>query len=104
MVDWPAICRKYGWNPKALCGPVIMATNSDKAEEYCVSGHSKGCQAHKAPMVNGKPFRLADHRDELLREKLTVAHPQLAEERGKKPPGTPKKVGSMTVYPARHFA
>ena len=41
-VDWPGVCKYHGWDPKTLCGPVIMAGNQDNAEVNCPWGHSAG--------------------------------------------------------------
>jgi hypothetical protein len=34
MVDWPGVCRKYGWDAGQLCGPVVMSGNTVKGREY----------------------------------------------------------------------
>ena len=106
MVDWPAICKKFGWNESELCGPVAMAAGPGDRERNCCSNHPKGCKAHVQPKVNGKPFKLGEYRDELRKLGLTTQHPKMAEEcqAGQKPPGQPTKVGGATVYPARNFA
>jgi hypothetical protein len=101
LVDWPAICKKYSWDQKALCGPVIMATCA-VAHTNCISGHPHNCAAHKAPNVNGKPFKLEDHKQELMILGLTKKVDQLG--RDKTPSGQPKMVGKTPVYAAQHFA
>ena len=57
-------------------------------------------------MVNGKPVRLADHKAELVAEGLTVTRDELRQmvADGKKPAGTPTKIGNTLVYPTPHFA
>ena len=100
------ICKHFGWNPKELCGPVIMAFNKGKAETHCPGGHAAGCQAHRQPTVKGKPFNLHDYKDEFKKLGLCTFQQQLQDEReaGKPPPGKPTKVNGQQVYPARHFA
>ena len=82
-----------------------MAMGSDR-EGNCIFGHPKGCKAHTPDLVKGKPFKAIEHKEELVDLGLTVRRPELAADAktGKKPPGQPKKVGSVLVYPARHFA
>ena len=83
-----------------------MAANQDKAEWNCVYGHPSGCAQHKFPLVKGKPFKMTDHREELIKEGLTTQKQELIDDAkaGNKPPGAPTKVGKAHVYPARHFA
>jgi hypothetical protein len=47
-----------------------------------------------------------DHTEELKSLGLTKRVDELAADAkaGKKPPGTPKQMGKLTVYPPRHFA
>ena len=78
-------------------------------EANCVFGHSKGCQAHRPPQVNGKPFHLRDHLSTLQEKGLAkrIAQLRAEVEADKKPPGQAKKLpwsGNALVYPARHFA
>ena len=103
-VDWPGVCKYHGWDPKTLCGPVIMAGNQDNAEVNCPWGHSAGCAHHKLQKVKGKPYALRDF--SLYESKgLCQVREELIAERnaGKHPPGTSKQVGVTNVYPARHF-
>ena len=105
-VDFPGICKKYGWDAKKLCGPCVCAMGNDP-EAYCPEewNHARGCAAHKPPAVNGKPFKFYDHLDELTKEGLTSRGEGLVKMRKehKKPPGTPKDVRGLKVYPAWHF-
>jgi hypothetical protein len=99
FVRWPDIGKKYGWDSEALCGPTVMAAgNTPNCDGQCG-------KSHKAPLVGGKPFKLADHRETLVAEGLTKVQAKLQEEaRARaKPPGQPKKIGNIMVYPARHF-
>jgi hypothetical protein len=102
-VDWPGVCKHLGMDPE-LSGPVIMGVGQNP-EGNCPWGHPKGSPKHKRPMVKGKPFDLKDYKEELTKLGLTTFRPELKAEAeaGKNPPGTPKKVGSTLVYPARHF-
>ena len=59
-VDWAGVCKHFGWNPKELCGPVVMSFNASAAETHCPGGHTAGCKAHQPPKVKGKPFKLAE--------------------------------------------
>ena len=105
MVDWPGICKHFGWRDhKALCGPTIMSM-SPNPENSCIWGHAKGCAAHQKPKVDGKPFRLQDHRQQLAQLGLTKVCVELQSQAqaGKKPSGNPKMVGSTPVYPTPHF-
>ena len=104
-VDWAGVCKHFGWNPKELCGPVAMSFNASAAETHCPGGHTAGCKAHQPPKVKGKPFKLAEHKDELQKLGLSVFQQQLKDEReaGKPPPGKPTKVKGQDVYPARLF-
>ena len=106
-IDFPGICQKFGWDPKKLCGPCICAMTK-LPEENCPEewNHPRGCAAHKLPLVDGKPFRFIDHVDELTKLGLTMRGDGLVKMRkeGKKPPGTPKDVRGLKVYPAWHFA
>lgn len=106
-VDWIGICTHFGWNPKELCGPVIVAYDAATAESHCPGGHASGSKAFQRPMVKGKPFNIANHKDELQKLGLCGFQAELKAEReaGKPPPGNPKKVNGVNVYPARrHFA
>ena len=101
-VDWPNICKLKGWDMAKYCGPRVMAMGSDP-DRYCCYG----CPKHAPqPMVDGKPFDAAEHRDQLNALGLTGVKKELQEDRKakRKPPGVPKKVGAALVYPARHFA
>ena len=106
-VNWPGVCKHFGWDPAKLCGPVIMAMSDDdaKREANCCWGHPQGHASHKAPQVDGKPFRLTDHKAKLTEKGLTVVRDELkaAAKAGKPPSGQPTKVGATLVYPARHF-
>jgi len=56
--------------------------------------------------VDGKPFKLSEHKDALVKAGLTVFREELRYEgsEGIPPPGIPKDIGGARVYPARHFA
>ena len=73
-------------------------------EGNCCYGHPAGSALHTPPKVNGKPFRAAEYRTALESAGLSVFKQELADEAGKKPPGSPKKINGVLVYPARHFA
>lgn len=105
-VDWPGVCKHFGWDREKLCGPCVMAVNADTCDTHCPADHPAGCAQHRAKL-KGKPFAMTKERQEELNKLgLTVVREQLKEERrtGAKPPGTPKTQGKMLVYPARHFA
>jgi hypothetical protein len=102
-VDWPGVCKRFNWDPAKVCGPTTMAAvDPAHREENCCYGHAAGCDKHKQPMAKGKLFVLVDHKAELVKAGLTTFHDELRS--GKKPPGTPKTVGDVVIYPARHFA
>ena len=100
------ICKHFGWDPAKICGPVLFAA-SEHPEANCCFGHVSGCALHKTrPLVNGKPFVLSEHTTKLEELGLIVRRPELAamRNRGTKPPGVPRKIGSALVYPLPHFA
>ena len=103
-VDFPAICNHFGWAKGQYCGPVVTAT-CPNPEENCIWGHAKGCAMHQ-PMLNGKPFKFLEHKDELTRLGLTSVKAELKADAAanRKPPGKPKNVNGVLVYPKRHFA
>ena len=104
-MDFPAICKHFGWDRTKLCGPVTMAFCKNP-EENCCFGHSPGSSAHTKPLVRGKAFNPQEHREELEKMGLPAVQEALKAE-GKanaKPPGQPKRVNGAVVYPARHFA
>ena len=104
-VDWPGVCKHFGWDASKLCGPCCMAFSREKADENCPWGHPAGDPRHTPPKVDGKPFELRDHQKKLVEAKLTVPNvKELREDvaRGK-PPGKPKQIGDTLVYPQRHF-
>jgi hypothetical protein len=100
-VDWPGVCKHFGWDPKLYCGTVVMSS-STSPEKAC----GQGCAKHVWPKVDGKTFRLEDHRETLIRKGLTSVKKELQDDKraNKPPPGVPKKVGAALIYPARHFA
>lgn len=106
-VDFPGICKKYEWDATKLCGPCICGMGGDP-EENCPEewNHPRGCAAHKHPLINGKPFRMTEHAAELTKEGLAVQTDGLKKMRKerRKPPGAPKDLRGMKVYPAWHFA
>ena len=77
-------------------------------EENCPEewNHARGCAEHKPPLADGKPFKFADHLKELTKDGLTGRGEGLVKmiKERKKPPGTPKDVRGLKVYPAWHFA
>ena len=86
-----------------------MGTSDDprKNEANCCYGHETGCARHlRQPTVDGKPFKLSEHKDALVKAGLTVFREELRYEgsEGRPPPGIPKDIGGARVYPARHFA
>ena len=92
-----------------LCGPKVMAASSDpkKGEDNCCYRHVVGGALHRRqPTVDGRPFKLAEHRAALVEAGLTVFRPELQNEgnEGRPPPGIPKNIGGVLVYPAQHFA
>ena len=104
-VKFPAVCKHFGWDPARVCGPCVMAAGGP-AEGNCCYFHPQGSPLHNQPKVAGKPFVLKDHQSQLQTLGLTVPKPELAALRdaGKKPPGTPRKIGGAMVYPVPHFA
>ena len=104
-VDWIGVCKHFGWSPKELCGPVIMAFNAAEAEAHCPGGYASGSKAFQRPQVKGKTFNLSNHKAELQKLGLCGFQADLKAEReaGKPPPGNPKKVNGVNLFPARHF-
>ena len=104
-VNFPGVCKHFGWNPTKLCGPTVMAMGASP-EGNCCFFHPPGCALHNKPKVNGKPFVLSDHKAKLEELGLAGYKAELAELRktGGKPPGTPRKIGKAMVYPVPHFA
>lgn len=42
LIDWPGVCRKFGWNHKDLCGPVIMTFSKDRNRDHnCMDSQHK---------------------------------------------------------------
>jgi hypothetical protein len=108
LVNWPEICQHYDWGDHTkLCGPYVMSPNADPDQRLkrCVWGHPGKCSAHNVPKVGGKPFRLLDHRKDLMERGLCRPVPELKQmvEAGGHPKGNPKKVNGGSVYPAPHF-
>ena len=109
MFNFPAICKKYGWDMSKLCGPTLLAINQHKAEDNCPLKHTKGGVEHgQQPKVAGKPFEMTKEIfDTLKKEGLISFQQELKDEReaGTQPPGQPTKnrAGAL-VWPARHFA
>ena len=103
-VDFPAVCKHFGWDPTKVCGPVVMSAG-DNPEGNCPYDHPAGCALHHMPKVKGKPFKLADYKAKLQELGLTVVKPELQAMRkaGKKPSGSPRKVGNALIYPTPHF-
>ena len=68
--------------------------------------HYPGCPEHTTHMYKGKPWHVADYKQELATAKLVVFRQELKDDQqaGRKPPGVPKVVHGCTVYPARNFA
>ena len=75
-------------------------------EKKCCLGHPVGSPLHKQMTYKGKPFFAKDHEKEFTQLGFTMKRDELAQEiaSGAKPPGQPKKVGNVLVYPTRHFA
>ena len=103
-VRWTAVCKHLGIDPLKVCGPVAMAAGK-WPEANCCYHHPEGSALHKRPIVKGRPFALADYREELVRLGLTVHQPELLAmcKAGKKPAGAPRKIGNGLVYPKPHF-
>ena len=100
MVDFPGVCRYFKWgDPNKLCGPAVMAANPTLSDSYCCYGHTSGWSGHKAPHVGGKPFKLAEHMEELTKAGLTTRHAELANG----PKGQPKTVGNALLFEPPSF-
>ena len=80
-------------------------TSREDRSVRCKWGHDHSSPRHRVPKVKGKEFALADHQQDLERLGLTRRVPELGEmlRQGRKPQGTPKKVGNVDVYPTPHF-
>ena len=115
FVDFPGVCKYFathggkGWDEKRLCGPKVMGASSDpqKNELNCCYKHPPGCERHKNhPTVNGKPFKLEEHKDALSKAGLAGFRQELQDDgaAGRPPPGVPKEINNVKIYPARHFA
>ena len=104
MVDHPGVCKHFGLDHKKICGPYLMAMGNREAN--CCFEHGPDSPLHWIPKVQGKPFHLTDHKAELEAKGLSVFRQELKDEgaAGKKPPGKPKDMNGVPVYPARHFA
>ena len=63
-VDWPGVCKHFGWDHKQLHGPWVMAPS--------LGGDWKTPDGWKRPVVDGKPFRAAEHGDLLAKAGLRV--------------------------------
>ena len=101
-VKWIDQCKKFGWDPDKLCGPVV--NSMVPSEVNCPFGHPAGCPKHKRPVVDNKPFDIKDHKDALIAAGITTVQKQLKDdnEAGRKPPGK-KMENGHPVYAARHF-
>ena len=102
-VNWPKICEYFGWDRTKLCGPVVCSFSkaAEGREKNCPGGHTAHC---KQPQVKGKPFSMEAYKDELVELGLCGPRDELKALKGKPPPGQPKKVNGVNVYPAMHFA
>ena len=106
-MDWKKQCHIIGINPDEYCGPYVNAVGSvDFPAANCCYNHALKSPLHKQPLVKGKPFRLADYKEEFQKAKVSFRPKELKEEfkAGKPPPGNPKTINGVKVYPARHFA
>ena len=74
-------------------------------EGNCPFGHPKNSPLHKPPIVEGKPFKMADFAARFERLGLTGRKQELAamNKAGDKPKGVPRKIGKTLVYPVPHF-
>ena len=115
FVDFPGVCKYFathggkGWDEKRLCGPKVMGASPDpqKNELNCCYNHPPGCERHRNhPTVNGKPFKLEEHKDALTKAGLAGFRQELQDDgaAGRPPPGVPKEINNVKIYPARHFA
>ena len=103
-MDAPGVCKHFNLDPTKVCVPVMMAAGEAK-EGNCCYNHTAGCALHAPVMIAGKPFVLDHHRKELNSLGLTGYKKELADmvKAGKKPSGTPRKIGNTLVYPVPHF-
>ena len=107
LVQWPPICKHFGWGDHTkLCGPYVMSADTARGarDERC-RWHDHASPLHHVPKVKGKEFELRDHQQDLEKLGLTRRVPELAERlnKGQTPPGKPKRVGKVDVYPTPHF-
>ena len=106
-INFPKQCALFKWNPDHVCGPYTNSVSPEIGMAMCCYGHKADDPRHgDPPLARGKPFHIADYRKEFEEKGIAVAQPSLKEEKaaGKPPPGTPKIVNGVKIYPARHFA
>ena len=74
-VNFPRVCKHFTshggkrWDVKKLCGPKVMEGHKDlkKNGVNCCYNHPVGDERHaNRPTVNGKPFKLHEHKDALV--------------------------------------
>ena len=96
-VDSPGVGKHFashggkGWDEKKLCGPKVMGGHEDpeRNELNCCYKHPAGCERHKnRPTVNGKPFKLSEHKDALVKAGLAGSRQELQNDgiAGRPPP------------------
>ena len=103
---WAKTAAHYGFDPKKVCGPVALSLDFKGREQNCCFLHSAGHSSHEPLKYDGKPFVVKSRYKEMISLKLLEVRPELKKERDEKknPPGTPKDVNGVMVYPERHFA
>ena len=103
---WNKTAAYLGVDPKKVCGPVAMSLDFASREKNCCMLHPLGYSGHAPLKLDGKPFVVKNRFKELVGLKLLEVRPELKKERDEKkdPPGPPKDVNGVKVYPDRHFA
>ena len=98
-VDWPGVCKHFGWDPKKLHGPWVMAPT--------LRGDYRAPDSWKRPTVDGKPFFAKSYADQLQKAGLlkVQAKPPGG---GKRPRGEGQrggnKKGGAAADKQQHFA
>ena len=111
-VNFPRVCKHFTshggkrWDVKKLCGPKVMGGHEDpeRNDSNCCYKHPAGCERHKNhPTVNGKPFKLSEHKAGLVKAGLAGFRQELQNDgiAGRPPPGVPKEINGVKIYPAR---
>ena len=83
-----------------------MAIDLLNREANCPFDHPAGCIAHGVVMYEGEQLDVTKHVKLLRKEGLSEIRTELIQEkkRNSKPPGTPKLIHGVLIYPTRHFA